>query len=124
MPARVDHRVCVELTSKYMPFWSKPEDRRYYILNADTEGYALVPRAEEFAAQVCRREDWSVNPAIITRPYEALMAPDLSQDFLARTHDVEIHCTEVMRQIFGNGWSMILDGLKELLDARKQNAIP
>ena len=121
---RVDQRVCMVLTSNHMPFWIEPEDRRYYIINIDHEGYARGPRAEVFAALVGRLEEWAEDPANIAQFYNSLMARDLPQDFSAKTLNVEIHGTEIMRQVFGNGRATILDRLKEILEARKQNAIP
>jgi len=93
---RVEQRVCMVLTSNHMPFWIEPEDRRYYIINVDHEGYARGPRAEEFAALVGRLEDWAEDPANIARLYNALMARDLPQDFSAKTLNVEIHGTDIM----------------------------
>ena len=120
---RVEQRVCLVLTSNHMPFWIEPEDRRYYIVNVDHEGYARGPQAEEFAALVGRLEEWSADPANIARLYNALMARPLPDDFSAKTLNVDAHGTEIMRQVFGNGRATILDQLKEHLDAKQQHAI-
>jgi hypothetical protein len=112
------------LTSNHMPFWIEPEDRRYYIVNVDHEGYARGPRAEEFAALVGRLEAWAEDPANIAACYNALIARDLPEDFSAKTLNVERHGTEIMLQVFGNGRATILDQLKELLDNKGQHAVP
>lgn len=121
---RVEQRVCLVLTSNHMPFWIEPEDRRYYIVNVDHDGYARGPRAEDFAKLVGQLEDWAEDPTNIAQLYNALMARVLPEDFSAKTLNVETHGTEIMQQVFGNGRATILDQLKELLDAKKQNAIP
>lgn len=48
----MEQRVCMVLTSNHMPFWIEPEDRRYYIIDVDHEGYARGPKAGDFAALV------------------------------------------------------------------------
>jgi hypothetical protein len=121
---RVEQRVCMVLTSNHMPFWIEPEDRRYYIVNVDHDGYARGPRADEFAALVGRLEAWFEDSSNIARLYNVLMARAIPADFSAKTLNVETQGTEIMRQVFGNGRATILDQLKELLDAKKQNAIP
>jgi hypothetical protein len=121
---RVEQRVCLVLTSNHMPFWIEPEDRRYYIVNVDHDGYARGPRAEDFAALVGRLEDWADDPANIAQLYNALMSRVLPEDFSAKTLNVETQGTEIMRQVFGNGRATILDQLKELLDGKRQHAIP
>lgn len=121
---RVEQRVCMVLTSNHMPFWIEPEDRRYYIINVDHDGYARGPRAYEFAALVGRLEDWCEDPANVARLYNSLMARPIPAEFSAKTLNVETQSTEIMRQVFGNGRTTILDQLKELLDARRQNALP
>ncbi len=107
-----------------MPFWIEPEDQRYHIVNVDHDGYARGPRAEDFAKLVGRLEDWAEDPAKFAQLYNALMARVLPEDFSVKTLNVETHGTEIMQQVFGNGRATILDQLKELLDAKKQNAIP
>lgn len=121
---RVEQRVCMVLTSNHLPFWIEPEDRRYYIINIDHEGYARGPKAMEFAALVGRLEDWAENPVNIARLYNALMVRKLPEDFSAKTLNVDIHGTEIMKQVFGNGRATILDRLKEYLDEMDQHAIP
>ncbi|MCU0900831.1 MAG: DUF5906 domain-containing protein [Cypionkella sp.] len=121
---RVEQRVCLVLTSNHLPYWIEPEDRRYYIVNVDHDGFARGPRAEEFAALVGRLETWCEDPANVARLYNALMARDLPRDFSAKTLNVDAHGTEVMRQVFGSGRATILDQLQELLDQRGVNALP
>jgi hypothetical protein len=121
---RVEQRVCLVLTSNHMPFWIEPEDRRYYIVNVDHEGYARGPKAEEFAALVGRLEAWAEVPTNVAMLYNALMARVMPDDFSAKTLNVDTHGTEIMRQVFGNGRATVLDQLKEHLDATKQHAIP
>lgn len=121
---RVEQRVCLVLTSNHMPFWIEPEDRRYYIVNVDHQGYARGPKAEEFAELVGRLEDWAEDLGNIALFYNALMARVLPEDFSAKTLNVDTHGTEIMRQVFGNGRATILDQLKEHLDAKMQHAIP
>jgi hypothetical protein len=121
---RVEQRVCMVLTSNHMPFWIEPEDRRYYIVNVDHDGYARGPRADEFAGLVGRLETWCEDPTNVARLYNALLARAIPADFSVKTLNVETQGTEIMRQVFGNGRATILDSLKELLDAKKQNAIP
>lgn len=120
---RVEQRVCLVLTSNHMPFWIEPEDRRYYIVNVDHEGYARGPRAEEFSALVGRLDDWLADEANIARLWNALMKRQLPESFSAKTLSVDTHGTEIMRQVFGNGRATILDQLKECLDAKNQHAI-
>jgi hypothetical protein len=120
---RVEQRVCLVLTSNHMPFWIEPEDRRYYIVSIDHDGYARGPRALEFANLVERLEAWSEDPSNIARLYNALMSRVLPDGFSAKTLNVDVHGTEIMRQVFGNGRATILDQLKELLDANKLHAI-
>jgi hypothetical protein len=121
---RIDQSVCMVLTSNHMPFWIEPEDRRYFIVNVDHEGYARGPKAGDFAALVGRLEDWAEDPANMARLYNALMSRALPEWFSAKTLNVDTHGTEIMRQVFGNGRATILDQLKEYLDGRKQHAIP
>ncbi len=121
---RIEQRVCLVLTSNHMPFWIEPEDRRYYIVNVDHDGYARGPRAEEFAALVGRLEDWMDDPKHVALLYNAVMARKLPEDFSAKTLNVDTHGTDIMLQVFGNGRATILDQLKEYLDAKHQNAIP
>ena len=121
---RVEQRVCLVLTSNHMPFWIEPEDRRYYIVNVDHDGYARGPRAAEFAELVQRLESWAAEAGNIARLYNALMARELPADFSAKTLNVDVHGTEIMRQVFGNGRATILDQLEELLDGREQHAVP
>lgn len=121
---RVEQRVCMVLTSNHMPFWIEPEDRRYYIVDVDHEGYARGPRADEFAGLVGRLEAWSADPANIAQLYNALIARALPDEFSAKTLNVEMHGTEIMRRVFGNGRATILDQLKEHLDAAELHAIP
>lgn len=121
---RVEQRVCMVLTSNHMPFWIEPEDRRYYIVDVDHEGYARGPRADEFAGLVGRLEAWSEDPANIARLYNALIARALPDEFSAKTLNVEVHGTEIMQKVFGNGRATILDQLKEHLDAAGLDAIP
>lgn len=120
---RVEQRVCLVLTSNHMPFWIEPEDRRYYIVNVDHEGYARGPRAEEFAAMVGRLDDWRADPANVAKLYKGLMQRQLPADFSAKTLNLDIQGTEIMRQVFGTGRATILDQLKEHLDAKQQHAI-
>lgn len=107
-----------------MPFWIEPEDRRYYIVSVDHDGYARGPRAAEFAALVHRLEDWAADAGNIAKFYNALMARELPADFSAKTLNVDVHGTDIMRQVFGNGRATILDQLEELLDGRGQHAVP
>jgi Family of unknown function (DUF5906) len=120
---RIEQRVCLVLTSNHLPFWIEPEDRRYYIVNVDHDGYACGPRAAEFASLMDSLETWSEDPANIARLYNALLARTLPEDFSAKTLNVIVHGTEIMRQVFGSGRATILDQLKELLDDRGQHAI-
>lgn len=121
---RVEQRVCLVLTSNHMPFWIEPEDRRYYIVNVDHDGYARGPRAAEFASLVQRLEGWAADAGNIAKFYNALMARELPADFSAKTLNVDVHGTEIMRQVFGNGRATILDQLEELLDGRGQHVVP
>jgi hypothetical protein len=121
---RVEQRVCLVLTSNHMPFWIEPEDRRYYIVNVDHDGYARGPRAADFSALVERLEVWAAEPANIARFYNALMTRELPADFSAKTLNVDVHGTAIMRQVFGNGRATILDQLEELLNGRGQHALP
>lgn len=121
---RVEQRVCLVLTSNHMPFWIEPEDRRYYIVNVDHDGYARGPRAADFAALVERLEVWAAEAGNIARFYNVLMARELPADFSAKTLNVDTHGTEIMRQVFGNGRATILDQLEELLNGRGQHALP
>jgi len=121
---RVEQRVCLVLTSNHMPFWIEPEDRRYYIVNVDHDGYARGPRAAEFASLVQRLEDWAADAGNIAKFYNALMARELPADFSAKTLNVDVHGTDIMRQVFGNGRATILDQLEELLNGRGQHAVP
>lgn len=120
---RVDQRVCMLLTSNHLPFWIEPEDRRYYIVEVDHDGFAKGPRGAEFAALVGRLEEWSDDPANIARLFNALMARELPGDFSAKTLNVATQGTEIMQRVFGNGRATILDQLKELLDAQGMKAI-
>lgn len=121
---RVEQRVCLVLTSNHMPFWIEPEDRRYYIVNIDHDGYARGPRAADFAALVEQLEVWAADSGNIARFYNALMARELPEDFSAKTLNVDAHGTEIMRQVFGNGRATILDQLEELLNGRGLHALP
>lgn len=121
---RVEQRVCMVLTSNHMPFWIEPEDRRYYIVDVDHEGYARGPKAAEFAALVGRLEDWAEDPANIAGLYNALMKRVLPEEFSAKTLNVDTYGTDIMRQVFGNGRATVLDQLKEHLDATRQHALP
>jgi hypothetical protein len=98
--------------------------RANYIVNVDHDGYARGPRAAKFAALVQRLEEWAADPANVARFYTALMARVLPADFSAKTLNVEVHGTDIMRQVFGNGRATILDQLEELLDGRGQYAVP
>jgi hypothetical protein len=51
------------------------------------------------------------------------MARNLPADFSAKTLNVDVHGTDIMRQVFGNGRSTILDQLEELLNGRGQHAL-
>jgi hypothetical protein len=73
---------------------------------------------------VQRLEDWAADPASVARFYNALMARELPADFSAKTLNVDVHGTDIMRQVFGNGRATILDQLEELLDGRGQHALP
>ncbi|MDG1128515.1 MAG: DUF5906 domain-containing protein [Paracoccaceae bacterium] len=121
---RVEQRVCLVLTSNHMPFWIEPEDRRYYIVNIDHDGYARGPRAADFAALVQRLEVWAADAGNIAKFYNSLMARELPADFSVKTLNVDVHGTDIMRQVFGNGRATILDQLEELLDVRAQHAVP
>lgn len=121
---RVEQRVCLVLTSNHMPFWIEPEDRRYYIVNVDHDGYARGPRAADFAALVQRLEVWAADAGNIAKFYNSLIARELPADFTAKTLNVDVHGTDIMRQVFGNGRATILDQLEELLDVRGQHAVP
>ncbi len=121
---RVQQRACLVLTSNHLPFWIEPEDRRYYIISVDHDGYARGPKADEFSALVGRLEDWAEDPTNVSRLYNALMTRVLPDDFSAKTLNVDTHGTEIMRQVFGSGRATILDRLKEYLDEMKQHAIP
>ena len=66
---------------------------------------------------------WAAEPANIARFYNALMARNLPADFSAKTLNVDVHGTDIMRQVFGNGRSTILDQLEELLNGRGQHAL-
>lgn len=121
---RVEQRVCLVLTSNHMPFWIEPEDRRYYIVNIDHDGYARGPRAADFAALVQRLEVWAADAGNIAKFYNWLMGRKLPADFTAKTLNVDVHGTDIMRQVFGNGRATILDQLEELLDGRGQHAVP
>jgi hypothetical protein len=121
---RVEQRVCLVLTSNHMPFWIEPEDRRYYIVNVDHDGYARGPRAADFAALVQRLEVWAADDGNVARFYNTLVARVLPEDFSAKTLNVDVHGTEIMRQVFGNGRATILDQLEELLTGRGQHALP
>lgn len=121
---RVEQRLCLVLTSNHMPFWIEPEDRRYYIINVDHDGYAKGPRAAEFSNLVGELETWLSQPENVARLYNHLIERKLSEDFSSKTLNVEQHGTEMMRQIFGNGRATVVDRLKELLDGRGQHAVP
>ncbi len=121
---RVEQRVCMVLTSNHPPFWIEPEDRRWYIVEIDHDGFAKGPRGSEFAALVGRLETWSEDPTNIAKLYNALMGRVLPAEFSAKTLNVEAQGTEIMRRIFGNGRATILDQLKEHLDQHGRNAIP
>lgn len=120
---RIEQRVCLVLTSNHLPFWIEPEDRRYYIVSVDHEGYARGPQATEFAALVERLEAWAQDPVNVARLYNALITRNIPEDFSAKTLNVDLHGTDIMRQVFGSGRATILDQLKELLDEKGQNAI-
>lgn len=90
----------------------------------DHDGYARGSRAEEFAALVGRLESWAEDLANIARLRNVLLARVLPGDFSAKTLNVDTNGTEIMRQVFGSGRATMLDRLQELLDGRKQNALP
>ncbi|ATG49024.1 hypothetical protein CEW89_16475 [Celeribacter ethanolicus] len=120
---RVEQRLCMVLTSNHMPFWIEPEDRRYYIVDVDHDGYAKGPRAAEFAALVGRMKDWLEEPANVARLYNQLMQRALPEGFTVKTMNVEEHGTAIMKQVFGNGRATVLDQLQEFLDGEEKNAI-
>lgn len=121
---RVEQRICMVLTSNHMPFWIEPEDRRYYIVDVDHEGYARGPKSAEFAALVGRLEVWAEDPANIAGLYNALMTRVLPEEFSAKTLNVDVYGTKIMQNIFGNARATILDQLQEHLEAKKQHAVP
>ena len=90
----------------------------------DHDGYARGPRAADFAALVQRLEVWAADDGNVARFYNALVARVLPEDFSAKTLNVDVHGTEIMRQVFGNGRATILDQLEELLTGRGQHALP
>jgi Family of unknown function (DUF5906) len=120
---RVEQLACLFFTSNHLPFWIEPEDRRYYIVNVDHEGYARGPKAAEFAELVGRLEAWLADPVNVARLHNALLARVLPEDFSAETLNVDVHGTEIMRQVFGSGRATILDQLQELLEGKGQHAV-
>lgn len=120
---RIEQRVCMILTSNHMPFWIEAEDRRYYIINIDHDGYSRGARAEAFSQLVGRLEAWAEDPMNIARLYAALMARELPVGFSAKTLNVERDGTEIMRQVFLNGRATVLDRMQEYLDRGKWHAV-
>jgi hypothetical protein len=120
---RVEQRCCFLFTSNHMPLWIEAHDRRYYLLEIDHEGHASGPRSREFVRLVEQLMTFLDDDGNVAALHRWLMERQLSEDFSARTLNIETDATALMERVHGASQATMSARLDEWLDAHGLHAV-
>lgn len=121
---KVEQCCCFLFTTNHIPLWIEADERRYYVIDADHDGHASGPRAEEFGAFVGQLNQWMQNDQNIASLYNGLMQHKVSNEFNPRSLNLSLVRTPVMQQIMAGSREVLLVRLEEHLASTDRFAIP
>ena len=121
---KVEQCCCFLFTTNHIPLWIEADERRYYVIDADHDGHASGPRAEEFGAFVGQLNQWMQNDQNIASLYNGLMRHQVSNEFNPRSLNLSLIRTPVMQQIMAGSREVLLVRLEEHLASTDRFAIP
>lgn len=114
---------CFLMTTNHVPHWIEEGERRFYVLDVGHEGHASGPKAGFFGLMVKRVEEALADPRRVAELYHALMTRTLAKDFDALSLNIELHGTEVMKQVLANQLPATTQQLAEYLGGEECIAI-
>lgn len=123
--APIEHRCCFLLTTNHKPIWLEPGDRRFYIIKIDHQGYnSGGADYDNFVQLVTETKATYKDEQNLASLYKALMQRRLSPTFNAYSLNVNLHATEVMKEISLLSNDIVEELLEEYLRERKLCFIP
>lgn len=120
---RIKQVCCFLFTTNHLPLWIEAEDRRYYLIEIDHEGYASGKHALEFAEIVGELHAFMEDDRNIAALYRALMEREQSPGFNAKTLNVVEDATPLLKRVHGASEATRKAMLRELLAERGIHAL-
>ncbi|MFG6547413.1 primase-helicase family protein [Sulfitobacter sp. 1A10445] len=108
----------VAATTNHFPHWLEPDDRRFYVVDANHSGHASGPDHEGFQAFMKEFHRYMSTPQNITNLYQALLTRKQSNSFNARSLNIAAVDTPIMRQVHSAAGEVLVQVLEEAI-ARK-----
>jgi len=112
------------MTTNHYPHWIEPDDRRWYVADANHSGHASGPDMEEFQAFMTRYHERMAKPENLGGLYAALMAHKQSNSFNPRTLNMAAIDTPVMKRLSAASGEVLQQELEEILEGKGLRAIP
>lgn len=112
------------MTTNHPPHWIEPDDRRFYVIEANHSGHASGPDHQDFQSFMTRYYAYLGEPANIARLYEALMARQQSNGFNPRFINIAAVDTPIMRRLHAASGEVPQQELAEIIAKKRVYAVP
>ncbi|MDF9304785.1 DUF5906 domain-containing protein [Tritonibacter mobilis] len=87
------------MTTNHYPHWIEPDDRRWYVADANHSGHASGPDAEDFQSFMTHFHEQMSRREVLARLYNALLEHRQSNSFNPRSMNMAAIDTPIMRRL-------------------------
>ena len=115
---------CFLFTTNHLPTWMESGNRRYYVIDMDHDGSSSGPDTATFSELVGHIKALLEDERAVAALYAALMARRQSNDFNAKSLNLELHATPLMKRIEATSVNTVASLLEEHLLEKGLYAVP
>ena len=112
------------MTTNHYPHWIEPDDRRWYVADANHSGHASGPESESFQSFMTHYHEQMDKPEYLAGLYAALMAHKQSNSFNPRSLNIAAIDTPIMKRLSAASGEVLQQELEEILEGKGLRAIP
>ncbi|MBY6069645.1 hypothetical protein KUW17_23150 [Leisingera aquaemixtae] len=111
------------MTTNHYPHWIEPDDRRWYVADANHSGHASGPDAADFQSFMTHFHEQMSRREVLARLYNALLEHKQSNSFNPRSMNMAAIDTPIMRRLSAGAGEVLQQELVELLAGRDLRAV-
>jgi hypothetical protein len=120
---QVNNVTAYVMTTNHYPHWIEPDDRRWYVADANHSGHASGPDAADFQSFMTHFHEQMSRREVLARLYNALLEHKPSNSFNPRSMNMAAIDTPIMRRLSAGAGEVLQQELVELLAGRELRAV-